>query len=362
MKAKREKLHLIIYICAMATLGLTGCEHEIPYKFSSRQNMLIMNALLRANEAENHVYLNLSEVDSIGGVKQARLSVYVNGQLAEEPQAIVTPNPNFPTSFRLHTVFRPGDRIRLEASAEEGKYWAESEVTVPKQGPEITVDTCIASIQQWGSKRSYRRVTVNLNDLPGEKNYYRLEVATTYRIDGIYNKYEVDEYGIPKYDENGSLIYQAIDTLFDYNDYEVINREDIILTDGHISHSDKDEENELFPTIENKYNIFTDSQFANSTATLKVYTNLNIDNVGLDHINSITPLSLTVRLLHLNRQEYLYYRALNCLDDGDYDETLMEPISLPSNVTGGLGFVGVCSKSKVVMELPEEKMRDDILE
>ncbi|WP_343100664.1 DUF4249 family protein, partial [Bacteroides uniformis] len=55
--------------------------------------------------------------------------------------------------------------------------------------------------------------------------------------------------------------------------------------------------------------------------------------------------------------EYRYLKALNCLDDGDYDDALMEPISLPCNVIGGLGFVGVCSESRVIIELPETVWR-----
>ena len=41
----------------------------------------------------------------------------------------------------------------------------------------------------------------------------------------------------------------------------------------------------------------------------------------------------------------------------DYDDALMEPISLPCNVIGGLGFVGVCSESRVIIELPETVWR-----
>ena len=70
-----------------------------------------------------------------------------------------------------------------------------------------------------------------------------------------------------------------------------------------------------------------------------------------DHISRKQ--TITVRLLSITEAEYRYLKALNCLDDGDYDNTLMEPISLPCNVIGGLGFVGVCSESRVIIELPE---------
>lgn len=140
---------------------------------------------------------------------------------------------------------------------------------------------------------------------------------------------------------------------------EIINREDVILTDGHPGNYD-DEENELFPTINNKYNIFNDNTFRDSYATLKVYTPLYqeyypVEGHYYDHISRKQ--TITVRLLSITEAEYRYLKALNCLDDGDYDDALMEPISLPCNVIGGLGFVGVCSESRVIIELPETVWR-----
>lgn len=116
----------------------------------------------------------------------------------------------------------------------------------------------------------------------------------------------------------------------------------------------------MFPTINNKYNIFNDNTFRDSYATLKVYTPLYqeyypVEGHYYDHISRKQ--TITVRLLSITEAEYRYLKALNCLDDGDYDDALMEPISLPCNVIGGLGFVGVCSESRVIIELPETVWR-----
>lgn len=351
MKTKKIKLHLIIYTYIIATLSLTGCENEIPYNPDRQKPLLIMNALLNAGEAENHVYLHLSEGNSIGQVKQATLSLYINGQLAEKPQPEISQNNenNAPMTFCLHTAFQPGDHIRLEATAEEEKYRAESEVIVPQPVESIQIDTCVTKILQWGSMRDYRRILVTLHDLPNEKNYYRLEVLNNYRIRARYPVPSLNEDGSQVTDEDGTPLYWYKDTVFNYTDRELINREDIILTDGHISHSDEDEDNEMFPIINNKYNIFTDNQFSNSSATLKVYTALGVNYLsGYQNIYAL-PLSLSVRVLSLTRDEYLYFKGLNCMDDDDYDTTLMEPVSLPSNVKGGLGFVGLCTETKVTM-------------
>lgn len=376
MKTRKTKLHLIIYI--VAALLLTGCENEIPYNPGNRKPLIVMNALLDAGSTENFVYLHLSEGYNIGRVNQATLSLYVNGQLTEEPQPMtpqeiyeglseenygkdvyeqIIKNIKF-KKFRLRTNFHPGDRIRLEATAEEGEYRVSSEVIVPQPIQKIQVDTCISKILQWSSMRDYRKIEVTLHDLPDEKNYYRLDIQNNYRIYARYPVPSLDENGKQKTDENGSLLAWYKDTVFNYTDRELINREDIILTDGHISHSDQDEENEMFPSISNKYNIFTDNQFSNSSATLKVYTAFHLDYLsGYDSVRS-TLLSLTVRLLSISKEEYLYMKGLNCMDDDDYDTTLMEPVSLPSNVQGGLGFVGVSAEARINMEFPEKSRWD----
>ena len=199
-----------------------------------------------------------------------------------------------------------------------------------------------------------------MQDRPNEKNYYRLDIWNDRSYYCKWKEYLEDENGslIKVEDEDGSWHWASIPrdtTILAPRQNEIINREDVILTDGHPSNYD-DEENEFFPTINNKYNIFNDNTFRNSYATLKVYTPLYQDYYPIeghyyDHISRKQ--TITVRLLSITEAEYRYLKALNCLDDGDYDDALMEPISLPCNVIGGLGFVGVCSESRVIIELPE---------
>lgn len=143
MKAK-TKLYLMIY-AAIGTL-LAGCKNDIPYDLGQQEPMLIMNALLQTGEAENNVYLHLSENGYISHVKEATLTLYVNGQAVESPQAA---SPEGFKKFHLTTRFRPGDRIRLEATAEGGKYHVSSQVTVPHPVQSLKVDTATTLIRQW---------------------------------------------------------------------------------------------------------------------------------------------------------------------------------------------------------------------
>lgn len=373
----RIKLHLIICI-AFAGLFM-ACENEIPYNPGQQNPQLIMNALLNAGQTENLIYLHLSEGNSIGRINEATLSLYVNDKQVESPQAI-SPEEYYGNMqnqldkgqyeallksmrfkiFRLTARLQPGDNIRLEATAEGGKYHVSSQVTVPRPLQSLQVDTCTALIRQWGSMRAHRQYRITLEDLPNEKNYYRLEIVNNKDFRCVIYTPNEDENGDYIKDENGDYIYTITkDTVVNYRYTELINREDVILTDGHVTSSD-DDENAMFPTnIENKYSIFTDNRFTNSSATLKVYTPLYDDNYdilqSLNYTRCYLKQNITVRVLSLPETYYRYLKALNCMDDEDYDEALMEPISLPSNVEGGLGFVGISSEIQYTIDMPDKK-------
>ena len=370
-------LQIIIYI-AFAGLFM-ACENEIPYNPGQQNPQLIMNALLNAGQTENLVYLHLSEGNSIGRINEATLSLYVNDKQVESPQAI-SPEEYYGNMqnqldkgqyeallksmrfkiFRLTARLQPGDNIRLEATAEGGKYHVSSQVTVPRPLQSLQVDTCTALIRQWGSMRAHRQYRITLEDLPNEKNYYRLEIVNNKDFRCVIYTPNEDENGDYIKDENGDYIYTITkDTVVNYRYTELINREDVILTDGHVTSSD-DDENTMFPTnIENKYSIFTDNRFTNSSATLKVYTPLYDDNYdilqSLNYTRCYLKQNITVRVLSLPETYYRYLKALNCMDDEDYDEALMEPISLPSNVEGGLGFVGISSEIQYTIDMPDKK-------
>lgn len=366
------RLHLIIYI--MIITALTSCENEIPYNPGYLEPQLIMNTLLNADSESNDVYLHFSEGNNIGRINEATLSLYVNGHLAESPNAL-TPeeiyghmkdyldDDNYEIllksmdfkKFHLSTALHPGDIVRLEAVAENGKYHVSSEVIVPQPIESLHVDTCLSYLREYNGRSPYRQYKITVQDRSNEKNYYRLEIVNTLKYRCQYREYAKDENGDLIPSENGwDWVYSLKDTLIISQSNELINREDVILTDGHPSSYD-DEENEMFPNIDNKYNVFTDNRFSNSSATLKVYTPLYEDTYPTDRAYQqiYRTHTITVRLLSLSEAQYRYMKALNCLDDEDYDNVLMEPISFPSNVEGGLGFVGVSTGVEATFESPE---------
>ena len=329
---KHIHLHLTIYIAIL--LGLPSCENEIPYTPEMKQPCLVMNALLEAGDDKtNEVFLYLSTGDNLGKLnKDAALSLFINGRLAETPQEAdpdkqVPPSGSYTENFGYKkyyftTPLRPGDLVRLEATVQGGTLRATAEVQVPQPPQDFRVDTCTVPLNMGSSiVTPHRRYLVAVNDIANENNHYRLDIRNQFLVRYHIYEYLRDEQGNFIEDENHNLIYTERDSLSTQVYSDLVNREDIILTDGNVSHSQEDEDNLMFPRI--------------------------------DYGNTYCTQSIHIRLLNLTADYYRYLKALNCLDDDDYDTTLMEPVSLPCNVNGGIGFVGIATPCEVVITFTE---------
>lgn len=361
MKRITYILQTLLSVC----IALAACTNEIPYNEQARDPQLILNAQLTAGEKVNYAYLHLSEGNRIGRITQGSLTLYINGKVAETPEEIspeelysdlkgtiddelfelLIRNIHF-KKFRITSELHPGDLIRLEAIAENGTYHASAETTVPRPVESLQVDTALAYLREYAGDVLYRQYKITLKDLPGEKNYYRLDIS--------HELQQLVTYWTYRYDAGGNLVKEQRDTLLTSIPMtKIINREDIILTDGH-PHNYNDEENELFPTTRNKYNLFTDNRFSDASATLKVYTpTYHIEPPYFyDYIDYHNSQTITVSIYSLTEEQYRYQKALNTLDDENYEEVLMEPVSIPTNVTGGLGFVGADSRTQFMLHLP----------
>lgn len=345
MKMDKQMVYLLV-AGIVWVLSFTSCENEIPYNPSLHVPQLVMNALLEAGEEENFVYLSLSGANNISHVDEAVVTLYVNGRAVEVAEELppIQPFGNAPDTelpeiakrkkFRLKTKSSPGDCLRLEAVAEGGRYRAEASVVVPQPLDGLRVDTATVMLRyRYDSWKPCRRYLVSIDDRPGELNYYRLDIRRELKIYG--------------------RSFVGNDTVDFVKKTSLVNREDVVLTDGRPMTGDE-EDNFFLPNMENKFNIFSDRLFAGSSHTLKVYTE-TLDDFTTSVVHDVKRVEhkAVVRLLSLNEEEYRYLKALNCLDSDDYDTSLMEPVVIPSNVKGGLGFVGCSADVRMELELPE---------
>lgn len=339
-----KQLHYMLYTICLAAL-LSACERELPYNVGNQETQLVMNALLDVNKEENLVHLCLSEPHSTRPVTQATVTLYINDRQAETAEE--TEYDNRVKTYRLRSRLQSGDRLRLEAVAEEGRYHATGEVTVPQPPEAIQVDTFPARIKQYGSYDPARRFRITVHDPAGADNYYRLAIAYTNRFDGT-NWAGRDT------------------TIYVHREAEIINREDVVLTDGRPGSTDPDDadENDVMGNyIENLYNVFNDSRFSGTSYDLRVYTDLMEHWYPSDFPDTYTNnTTITVRLYSLTETGYRYLRTLNTLESDNYDTTLMEPAIIPGNVQGGLGIVDACIATEAHIRLPEQVLENEVYE
>lgn len=312
------------YLFLLLLFVLSACENEIPYRMDTVEPKLIMNALLEADANQNIVYLNLSGSTGVKNITEGSVTLYVNG---EEKEVVVAESEAWwDEDYRkiciLKTRFHPGDVLRLEAFAEHGKYYSWAEVTVPYPVESIKTDTLFTEMKINNFIQSCLQYKITFDDIPGQHNYYRLQMKSG--------------------ESRGDLPIPP-DYLPDRYYYidNIINWEDVVLTDGHIMTDDDNNYNIFDLSIQNKYNVFTDRLFEDASYTLKVYVPHGFFNDNWSEFYRAT--WTVICLMSINEADYRYYRAMNCLESDNYDEMFMEPVIVPNNVEEGYGFVGASS-------------------
>jgi hypothetical protein len=321
---------------------LAACESEITdYNNRPYTPQLVLNAQLEEGATTHYVHLNLSRREEAPAVSGAEVTLTVNGDRTE------TGTEEAPGRYAFTTPFRAGDRLRLDAVTRDGEHHAWAEVSVPSAIDPIAVDTLRG--YEPGYIGSSRLIDITLSDRVGEKNYYRLDVCNDLTIHAL-NRY-------------------GEDTLLNVRYHDFYADEELVFNDGRRP-TTADNFEELFSPTENIYHLFPDSYFADRSYTISCTAYRHEESVGYFYYDDGTPLkplsveaTLSVRLLHLDEQYYRYLRLLNVMQNDNYDSGLMEPVILPVNVTGGLGFVSAAAVSEVKMQLQgsvwEDKEEDN---
>ena len=306
-------------------LLLVSCENELPFNIKDNPPKLVMNALINADSLSNLVFLNLTGKDKVAHLQNATVEVRVNGVLKESVRPLPAELEGDPQCrFRITGPFAPGEVVRLDATTDDGAHHAWAEVTVPQRPEQIKVDTFKVTTAQMKYNNGYLGYKIAIQDRPRENNYYRLVIDKRIILD--------------YYDNN-----QDENVIQTFHDYRFIDREDVVLTDGHPTTED-DEDNGMFDTVKNIYGVFDDSRFRDASYVMTVYSDI-------DFYDSLFPFSvrhkridIIVHLLSITEEEYYYMKALNLVDSDIYDETIYEPIKYPSNVHGGTGLVSISTE------------------
>lgn len=321
---KKQTL-FIIAIAVTFLCGMTSCQNELDYNLSNKEPQLVINALINADSLRNEVYVSYSDPYEAKVADDVIVRVYINNVLAQTVNAPEAITNGIAALYPINCKFNVNDRVKVDVTTKDGKKQAWAETTVLPKTPIEKVE----SFEKVYSKeilsfQTHVQFKITINDQSNnEDHFYRLVI---------------DHYlAIPRFVYDGPKKI----TLFTYHkEHSMYINNDFALMDGVSASSD--ENSSLFiPVINNAYGIFNNRLFKNKSYTL---------NVSIPHYSYLS--HANIRLLRISKDEYDYLKSLNIIDSEENGEEVNEPVTICTNVTGGLGIVAICSESsqKVIID------------
>ena len=349
-----------------------ACTNYIDYDFSQVKPELMVLGWLDASTTSQTVSVSLSEGGLVKLVEEATVTCYVNG----EPVAVVSATPEeeknadddhsffssgdqnyyrqLPVSFSA--TFKPGDKVRLTFEANHGTYRASSpELTVPGAVEITKLDTARVTVTHLDYSDRYLQIRADVPDRKDEDNWYCITLHNV--TDGTFS-----------YKDGRPDLFASTESILYIRDLD-----DPILLDGNMGQS---EDLNLFDFSGNgEFACFSDQMFRDGTAHLKMnsfsswsdeganFYGLRRDlykNYGYDAFNEELDKCraehrLEVHLSHCSQDAYYYLRSLRTISSEGYDPRIVEPVTVPSNIIDGIGYVDIVNTTVARIELPAEE-------
>ena len=331
----------IIPILMLSFLA-AGCYKEILIPTEDKDPVLVMNAQMDNLEEVHVVHLSRSLLSKVEPFPGATVKVYVNGTFVTQAVEMHDENAWNSTPYAFEAEFHPGDEVRIEAA--KGAFNATSTAVAPSPAEIAWIKVYSAQKTYMDNVTDYYQLKVHFKDLPGATWY-----GVDQRIDDVWEYLDEDGNTPPGY------------TAYSGFSGGLETDMDPVISEGAAMPAGDDLMD--FLTVGNYYNCFADTPIAGQecTLTIMVYANYvdvpeyrywtYIPDTIEDDEETVRelwgmPARLTrtafFRLRTMDFSQYHYLKALNNLETfGTEVSFLVEPTTLPSNVEGGLGFVGI---------------------
>lgn len=332
---KISLLLLFIYL-------LTSCTNEIGPIPNDEPQKLIINALLNAGKTENAVYLHLSDYSQPKPVKNGVIRLYINGELSETiNECIYQPEDENYEDYKdffypVHSHFKTGDRVRIEAGATDGRFNAEAETTVyePLQIVKLDTlhinDTPSSGFNGWWQTRLNIKLKTRRYD---HTQYYRIQLKQDYTF-----------YLTNRETQKDSLVTTTLWGIRYYDDTALMDGKP-----GNMSNLDPDID--INPIQENYYQVFSDAYFTNQEYTMTVDAPKSTYWDTVNYEIRKTTCHATLQFYAISSNEYRYLRAAGAYNDHDNSNPLESPIIFPNNIKGGIGIFAVENPTEYKFEM-----------
>lgn len=317
-----------IFVILASVLLLAACEKQIDIDVDDMESQVVVKAASEAGEpvsvdltysrpAFGSFYVHYNE-DYFTAITDATVTLTINGTTSE------TATRNGGTYTFTHTP-QPGEELSLEISI-PGHDLVKASAIVP-QIPDISnVDTSYSSqIYDYYSLLS-TNINFTLNDAAATDDYYTIRLRETDTV--IYISSD-DAGNITSQDTTIENYYR----FFECTDYLLVNNNGIDIEDPTAAR-----------TFSGTEMFFTDATINGISHDIKL---VGQDNRYWDYKSSdsiIVRYGLTLEVTALTRDLYLYRQTINSYDDDELLGFFSEPVQVHSNIDGGIGIFGVCSK------------------
>jgi len=312
-----------------------ACTNPLETRFEQDPELIILNAMFRTDDSIHVAWLSRGLIDDVLPLPDAQLRCYINGELAEEGVLVPQDEYYYASRYEFTSRIQPGDEVRLEAV--NGSLRASATATAPQAAQLVAVDTTYLDFSPYFKEITYPgpiACNLKLQDLPGQSNWYRLSV--------LYEEYDSDR------------DWSGLKETWEQHYVNFGFLQDPILSDS--SRPDQGDRVTFMYLLgdgeSNTYCFFQDTPFADTTADVEIH----VPDFGRGFFNETQHhrLSLKFALLTIPEEEYDYLLQVkkSLYDSSDYGP-LREPVHVPGNVNGGLGFFSVESASTITLRLPE---------
>ena len=321
------------------------------------EDVLVINAQLNTADTWHTVVVSVSTRSRLEPLAQGRLDVLLNG--AAVPVSLSQAETYNGTAFLFQAELQPGDVLELRAQA--GTLSASATATVPRlpvlkaaefvhnvphstSGSIFDGDYASPFIDNPDAPYPYGAwhvLKVTVQDLPGADSFYRISPCCHTVL------------------TNGEQVEEQEWTLS-----PDITSEPAL---SPVASSSGGGVLDMLTETSNRYNVFTDELFKDKEYCLNLYIperqlydyrqftgqyNYNEETQEWEAEGMPAGASyhadLRVHLYTISQHQYIYLKALDLDDMG---MLFSEPVSIPSNVTGGLGFVTVDTQVTVTLDL-----------
>ena len=321
-----------LFLCVFVILS--ACTNTIGYLPDDEPKKLIVNAMMQTENNDNRIYLHYTGWTATTPVTDGIIHLYINGKLSET----ITAEDDY---YPVKSIFRTGDKVKIEASSENGKYKAKAETRISAPLQIINVDTTYISLRDYNSwvggkpvYDNYLRLNIQLKqpDIEAENTYYRLEIKQIF-------------YSHKWHDGRDTL---SIDTTYNYNYIY-----DTALTDGKPGHA-IDEGFELIQKWNNYFGLFKSCYFKNREYNMTIDLKEDINYIHIDSQKAERYIS--IRFYSISESEHRYLYAMSSALDFDAENFIYAVPLIPNNIKGEIGIFSIANQVKY--KLKEENCQD----